>query len=134
MLAVTARRPASGVGLSSNIPVMSADQGRSRPRSASGTPSISAITATGSGSATAAIRSPPPSASSPPTSSSASRATVGRSDSTMRGVKALETSRRIRVWSGGSRSSSPCSLSVWNGSYAGSGALRPNSSWVKRWV
>ena len=53
-------RPRRGVlatGCSSYIPQMSADHGRSRCRSASGTPSISAMTATGSGSATSAIRS-----------------------------------------------------------------------------
>ena len=52
-------------------------------------------------------RSPPPAATSSSTSSSASRCTVGRSRSTVRGVNAFETSRRSRVWSGGSRSSMP---------------------------
>ncbi|CAM5243040.1 hypothetical protein SGLAM104S_05704 [Streptomyces glaucescens] len=111
---------------------MSADQGRNGARSVSGTPSISAITATGSGSATSASRSPPPRRTSPSTSSPASASTYGPSRSTVRGVNALDTRRRILVWSGGSRSSIPWSLRVWNGSCSGGGGVRPKSSWVKR--
>ncbi len=104
---------------------MSADHGLSGARSIFlGTPSISAITATGSGSGhigeqvTAAgrhqagdqlVRQP---------------VQIGLSCSTVRGVNALETSRRIRVWSGGSRSSIPWSLRTWNGSCSG-GRCRP---------
>lgn len=128
----TAARAVSSDGLSSNIPQIAADQGRSGARSDSGMPSISAITATGSGSATAVSRSPPPCATKSSTSPVASRWTVGTSCSTVRGVNALETSRRIRVWSGGSRSSSPCPLSVSKGSCAAGGGVRPNSSCVKR--
>ncbi|CAM5731713.1 hypothetical protein STENM223S_05981 [Streptomyces tendae] len=114
------------------MPQMSADQGRRGARSDSGMPSISAITATGSGSATSLSRSPPPASTSAETRSSASPRTYGRSRSTVRGVNAFDTRRRMRVWSGGSRSSMPWSLRVWNGSCSGGGAVRPNSSWVKR--
>ena len=114
------------------MPQIAADHGRSSARSPGGMPSISAMTATGSGSATSDSRSPPPSAHSRATSSAASRSTVGTSCATVRGVNALETSRRIRVWSGASRSSIPLPLSVWNGSCAAGGGVRPNSSWVKR--
>jgi hypothetical protein len=119
-------------GFSSYIPQMSADQGRSCARSDSGIPSISAMTATGRGSATTVSRSPPPAATSSPTSSDASRSTYGRSRSTVRGVNAFDTSRRIRVWSGGSRSSIPWSFSTWNGSCSAGGAVRAKSSCVNR--
>ena len=75
----------------------------------------------GLGARRAARRSPPPAAarrspasrSTPPpatasTSPSASSCTGVRIDSTMRGVNAFDTSRRSRVWSGGSMSSMPC--------------------------
>ncbi|MGC0384021.1 hypothetical protein RKD33_004238 [Streptomyces sp. SAI-129] len=128
----TAFAAVSSEGFSSYIPQMSADQGRSGARSDSGMPSISAITATGSGSATSVSRSPPPAATSRDTRSSASSCTYGFSRSTVRGVNALDTRRRIRVWSGGSRSSMPWSLSVWKGSCSGGGGVRPKSSCVKR--
>ena len=89
-LASVARRCASGVGLSSNIRVMSADHGRSRCRSASGTPSSSAMTATGTSSSRSAIRSNSPSASAPSIASPTMASIRGRSASTVRGVNAVD--------------------------------------------
>ena len=45
----------------------------------------------------------------------------------------LDTSRRSRVWSGGSRSSIPASLSSWNGACQAGGGVRPNSASVATW-
>ena len=84
---------------------MSRPQALKRSWSFTGTPSISQMTRTGSGYANSSIRSiwPFPAAS-------ASRSSTicwmwGRRLSSAFGVKALLTSPRRRVWSGGSRSS-----------------------------
>ncbi len=130
MAAREATRPASSVGLTSYMPQIWADHGRSSGRSASGTPSRSLITATDSGSATSATRSPPPASASRSTSRSTFAWTRPRSRSTIRGVNALATSRRSRVWSGGSRSSMPLRIRCQNGArYAGSSG-RPISAWL----
>ena len=79
-----------------------------RSWSAGGVPSISAITANGSGKARASTRSTRalgPWRSAASSISSTSPVMRGRSASTARGVNAFDTSRRSRVWSGGSRSS-----------------------------
>ena len=76
-----------------------------RSWSAGGVPSISAITANGSGKASASTRSTRPWRSAASSISSTSPVMRGRSASTARGVNAFDTSRRSRVWSGGSRSS-----------------------------
>src|SRR5690606_2361534 len=81
------------------------DHARNLGRSAAGTPSISAMTITGSGKAYASMRSIPPSFSPGWSSSCAISTTRGTRPSTVLGVNALLTSRRRRVWSGGSRSS-----------------------------
>ena len=92
----------SGVEVGTSSPV------RPRPsaaRSGSGTPSSSQMTVNGSGNAKRATRSTRLSAPSAAMSSSRSSTIVwirGRSPSMRRGEKALETSRRSRVWSGGS--------------------------------
>ena len=78
---------------------------RGRRRSGSGTPSSSQMTVNGSGNAKRETRSTRLSAPSAAMSSSRSSTIVwirGRSPSMRRGEKALETSRRSRVWSGGS--------------------------------
>ena len=75
------------------------------------------MTATGSGSATSAIRSPPPARRTRRPARRRAAARSGRSASTLRGVNALETSRRSRVWSGGSTSSMPLRMSRQNGSW-----------------
>ena len=79
------------------------DQARSWSRSPSGMPSISEITVNGSGKANSLMRSTGASrvARSSKMSSTSSPARA-RICSTARGVKALETSLRRRVWSGGS--------------------------------
>ena len=80
------------------------DQDRNRSRSLAGTPSISAITMTGSGYATASMRSKP-------AGSTSSRRVFmrprmwGSRALTARRVNALLTRARNRVWSGGSRNS-----------------------------
>ena len=93
-------------------------------------PSISAITVTGSGSATSAMRSPPPLSANRVASSVAICRIRGRSDSTIRGVNALDTSRRSRVWTGGSTSSIPARTTRQNGSWNSGSGCRPNSSCV----
>ena len=76
-----------------------------RSWSAGGVPSISAITANGSGKASASTRSTRPWRSAASSMSSTSPVTRGCSAWMARGVNAFDTSRRSRVWSGGSRSS-----------------------------
>ena len=68
-----------------------------------GTPSSSEITATGNGTASSAMTSPPPCAASRSRIGSNSARNWGRSSSTRRGVNARLTSERMRVWSGGFR-------------------------------
>ncbi len=97
MQARTAVRAVCSDGRSSYIPQMSADQGRSSGRSAGGTPRSSAITATGRGSASVAIRSNSPAPTTSSTSPSIIRWIRSRMPSTMRGVNAFETSDRTRV-------------------------------------
>ena len=79
------------------------DQATSSGRSAGGMPSSSLITATGNGSARPEIRSnrPPGPGTALPSSSAVSASTRGVSSLTRAGVKARDTSRRSRVWSGG---------------------------------
>ena len=92
----------SGVEVGTSSPV------RPRPRAArsgSGTPSSSQMTVNGSGNAkreTRSTRLSAPSAAMPSSRSSTIVWIRGRSPSMRRGEKALETSRRSRVWSGGS--------------------------------
>ena len=78
------------------------DHWRNSSRSSDGTPSSSAITITGSGTASPAISS---NSLSPSTSASSSRAIAsmrGRSPATRRGVKARFTMPRSRACEGGS--------------------------------
>ena len=82
------------------------DHGRSSGRSASGTPSSSAMTSTGSCSAipvrTSTGSVPPDRSTRPSTRRPASSSTHGRSRSTWPRANAVLISRRSRVWSGGS--------------------------------
>jgi hypothetical protein len=75
-------------------------------------PSISAMTITGSGPANASIRSKPSALVSGSSSSPMIRRMRGARRSTARGVNALLTSARSRVWSGGSLKSM---LAAWPG-------------------
>ena len=77
------------------------DHTANRSRSSNGTPSISPITSTGRGFASAAITSAVPSSSARVSKSAVICSIRGVSCSTIRGVKAFDTSRRSRVWSGG---------------------------------
>ena len=101
--AATSRSPAPSVGSSRRA--RCADHALNRARSSGGTPSISAMTITGSGVATASVRSNP--ARSPMASSSAvvCARICGSSPVTVRRVNALLTKFRSRVWSGESRNS-----------------------------
>ena len=83
----------------------SCDHSAKRARSSGGTPSISAITITGRGPATARIRSKPAGSSTASRSSCITVRMCGSRASTTRGVNAWLTSDRSRVWSGGSRNS-----------------------------
>ena len=69
--------------------------------SAAGTPMNSMMTVDGSGYVTSAMRSPPPAASIRSSSPSVISLIRGRIASTARGVNALLTSLRSRVWCGG---------------------------------
>jgi len=133
MHARTASRWDTSDGFSSYIFTMSPDHGRSRWWSRSGTPSISAITVTGSGSARVGSMSNSPAAATPSTRRSKIAWTRGRSASTKPGVKAFETSLRTRVWSGGSMSRIPALIRSQNGACHSGGAARPISSWVAVW-
>ena len=73
--------------------------------SSSGTPRSSEITATGNGYASSSITSIRGASAARSSSRSTMSWTRPRSVSTTRGVKALLTSARSRVWSGGSRNS-----------------------------
>ena len=70
-------------------------------RSSGGMPSISAMTITGSGLATASMRSKPDGSSTASSSVVMSSRMWGSRAATARGVKALLTRARSRVWSGG---------------------------------
>ena len=83
----------------------SSDQPLNCSWSSTGTPSISQITLTGIGYANSSIRSMVPASRTPSRRPSTICWTRGRSPSTTRGVNALLTRLRRRVWSGGSRSS-----------------------------
>src|SRR5437660_1483210 len=104
----TLRRATSESGgsmIASSPRAMSRPHCLKRSRSSTGTPSIWQITVTGSGYANCSIRSIVPAPSTPSSRPSTIACTSGRSRSTIFGVKALLTSPRSRVWSGGSRSS-----------------------------
>ena len=57
----------------------------------------------------------------------------GRRPSTVRGVNAFVTSRRSRVWSGGSMSIIWRSSRSQNGAWSAGGGVRPHSSWLATW-
>ena len=59
---------------------------------------------------------------------------AGRNRATADGVNTLLTSRRMRVWSGGSRHSSDHCSCWWKAAHRGSGSGRPTSAWLYRWV
>ena len=59
--------------------------------------------------------------------------TRGRRPSTNRGVNAFETSRRTRVWSGGSMSRMPALMRSQNGACHGGGSGCPISACVAWW-
>ena len=92
-----------------SIPLAAArTAGCSPARSAAGTPTSSPMTAMGSGSAKSAMNSTSPFSARSSSRPSTSVCTAGRSRSTWRGVNERDTSRRSRVWSGGSASSMLC--------------------------
>ena len=71
-----------------------------------------------------------PRSSAAETRPSTSAVTRGRRPSTVRGVNAVETRRRSRVWSGGSMSMSWRRWLASNGACHAGGGVRPNSWWV----
>ena len=91
----------------SSVRVMTCDHSRSSSARLVGMPNIAEITKNGTGKATSSISSKvPPSRtrrSAASRASSTNRCTMGRSESMALGVNDFDTSRRSRVWSGGSR-------------------------------
>ncbi len=81
---------------------MSVDQALNFARSVAGTPSVSAMTITGSGTEKSLTTSMRPGSGSASISSSAISPMWGRMRSTTRGVNALLTRLRMRVCAGGS--------------------------------
>jgi len=81
------------------------ESSRSRAWSAGRVPSISEITANGSGNASSSIRSTLPPSAMRSSERSTRSVTIGSSAAIALGVNTLVTSARSRVWSGGSRSS-----------------------------
>ena len=102
-LASKAARMSSSATIGSRVLVRAWDHARIWSRSPSGMPSRSEMTWNGSGKASSSTTSqvPPPATRSRTASTCA--CTFSRSCSTRRMVKALATSFRMRVWSGGSR-------------------------------
>ena len=104
-IAASAVSRSSGLSVGSRMRARWSDHTANCARSSGGMPSISAMTITGNGLATASMRSKAAG------SSTASRSVVmssrmwGSRAATARGVKALLTRARSRVWSGGSRNS-----------------------------
>ena len=95
----------AGVRVGSRMRARWFDQMPNCSRSAGGMPSISAMTMTGSGLATARMRSKPDGSSTASSSALISSRMWGSRAATARGVNALLTRARSRVWSGGSRNS-----------------------------
>jgi len=91
------------------------------------------MTVTGNGSATSWMRSNSPCSSAASSSPSTIASIRGRRSATVRGVNALDTRRRRRVWSGGSRSSIPSRTRVQNGSSHAGSSGRPISACVATW-
>ncbi len=91
----------------SSVRVITCDHSRSSSARLVGIPSIAEITRNGTGKATSSMSSKVPPlrtrCSALSSASSTNRCTMGRSDSMALGVNDFETSRRSRVWSGGSR-------------------------------